>query len=384
MSVYGSLKMNEHPLAKHLEFVQGLNCVISGNLSNSSAQALSVAQLCALANQDSSIVLGQALQYAPLKGDENLRCRIAAFHQRFNNHQVKLTAEHVLTFCGAQEALSAIYKLLLKPGDEVVVLSPNYPSLTDMVYKCGCVVKRINLSAENCWQPSFEDFRSNINSKTKLIVLNSPHNPTGAVIDSTMNDKVLALAQQLNCYIIADDVSQASNYNNLSLAHRFLDYNKAIIVSVMSKSLGLAGLRVGWVVSQNLSLLKNLLSIKSYGSICCSFLDEQLSLLALTHYEKIIDRNNTIIKSNIDRFEEFINQHHSQFSWIPPQAGILALVEYKGMIPIENWAKKVALESGILLLPSRLFGLDANYFRLGLGQNNFKHLIQKLSNHIKS
>jgi len=366
-------------LPAHIAFTQGLTSPINESLSHSSAQSLTVKQLCALAETDFTSLADISLDYASLRGELKLRKQIALFHQHLNCHEVHLDENNVLNFCGAQEGLAAIYQLLLEENDEVVVVTPCYPSLITMVEQRGAIVRSITLSADKNWQLSIDDFKNQVNQHTKLIVLNSPHNPTGSIIDSYLADEILALAQAFDCYVIADDVAQASNYRGLPLAHRFLDYEKALVVGVLSKSFGLSGIRVGWVVSRNQHLLNELLVIKSYGSICCSVVDEHLALIAFEHKDKIITDNNRQILANIALFENFIKQHQSLVSWQPPQAGILALVEMKNEKNLEGWAQQVAEQTGILILPAILFGLTGGYFRLGLGKSNFKQTLNRFS-----
>jgi len=373
-------KVSQSPLLPaHIAFTQGLTCTIHESLSHSSAQSLSVGQLCALSATDFTPLTEISLDYASLKGSVKLRSQISHFHQHLNQHEGQLDEKNVLTFCGAQEGLAAIYQLLLEENDEVVVVTPCYPSLSTMAEQRGAIVKSISLSAETDWQLSIDDFKQRVNQRTKLIVLNSPHNPSGSIIDSDLADEILALAQAFDCYLIADDVAQASNYHHLSLAHRFLDYEKALVVGVLSKSFGLSGIRVGWVVSRNLSLLNEILVIKSYGSICCSVVDEHLAIMAFEHKDEIIENTNRQILANIALFENFVEQHQSLVSWQSPQAGILALVEIKNVTKIEAWAQQVAEQTGILILPATLFGLTGNYFRLGLGKSNFEQTLNCFS-----
>jgi aspartate/methionine/tyrosine aminotransferase len=366
-------------LPAHIQFTQSLACPIEGSLSDSTAQSLTLGQLCLLSNVSPDKLTHVELSYASLKGCAELRKYIAQFHQNLNHHHTKLDENNVLTFCGAQEALASIYQCILVPSDEIIVVTPNYPSLTNMAENLGCIIKTINLSADNKWQLNIDDFKTRITNKTKLIVLNSPHNPTGSVIDSDLAEEILSLAKEYDCYLLADDVSQASNYNDLALSHCFLDYEKSVVVSVMSKSFGLAGIRIGWAVSKNKKLLARLLGVKCMSSICCSVVDEYTALLALKQSEKIINRNNQLIKENIKVFQNFVDEHKELFSWYPPQAGILAIVEVKSDMPIEVWARELADQTGILVLPATLFSLPGNYFRLGLGKNNFKYLLEKLS-----
>jgi len=376
-------------LPKHIEFIQSLACDIFGNLSNSSAQSLTVQELVNLSGNNIDNFLDLPLNYASIKGCPILRKLIVNFHQKLNLHQTKLSFDNVLTFCGAQEALSALYQFILqskeatRAGENVIVVSPNYPSLTIMAQHRGYEVRGIRLSENQKWQLTIDDFKANVDNNTRLIVLNSPHNPSGQVIETELADEILALAKSFDCYLIIDDVSQATNYNDLSLAHHFLDYEKAFVVSVMSKSFGLAGLRLGWVVSQNQKALESLLIIKSYQSICCSVVDEALAKLAFITSEKIIKNNNCVVIDNIMYFQRFVEQHSQLLSWHKPQAGLLAIVEYKLSEPIEDFAKKLAQATGILILPTSLFGLPGNYFRLGLGQKNFKSILDKFSQFIE-
>jgi aspartate/methionine/tyrosine aminotransferase len=150
----------------------------------------------------------------------------------------------------------------------------------------------------------------------------------------------------------------------------------------MSKSFGLAGIRIGWAVTKNEELLANLLAIKTQSSICTSIVDEKLAELALGNYAEIISRNNHIIKCNISLFQQFIDINQQHFSWHPPQAGMLALVKCHTEIPIMEWAEQLAEKSGILIYPAHLFGLEGPYFRLGLGGLNFPKMLGELQQFI--
>ncbi|NQZ81609.1 MAG: aminotransferase class I/II-fold pyridoxal phosphate-dependent enzyme [Colwellia sp.] len=374
--------MDEYKLSlpAHIAFSQSTTTKITHNLSNSCAQSMTVNELCSLAEKSIGDI---DLSYAPLLGDIELRKAIVSYHNQINHADFDLEHNNVLTFCGAQEALSAIYKSLLTRDDEVVVFTPCYPSLTSMVKASGAMVKCLELRAENNWQIDFNQLEYVVNDKTKMIVINSPHNPTGSIVDSQTADKILALAKKYQCYLLADDVSQATNYQKLALSHNYLSYEKSIVVSVMAKSFGLAGLRIGWVITKNALLLKELLAIKSYGSICCSAIDEQLSLLALNNSEKIFKRNNDIIQQNIEHFQLFIDNNEDYFSWCPPQAGVLAVVELLMEQSVVDWAKTLAEKSGLLILPCSLFGLSGNYFRLGLGQKDFLQGLRSLEKSLR-
>ena len=376
--------MPAYLLPKHIAYSQSLASYVKDNLSDSTTQALTLGELCRLGAGDLTIgdISATPLSYAPVQGDKRLRQEIAQFHQSLNCHNRALDADHVVTFSGAQEALSAIYQTVLRAGDEIVVLTPSYPSLVSMAESMGVVVREIALCTDNAWQVNIEAFKQVVNDHTRLIVLNSPHNPSGCIIDTTLAAQILQLAQHYQCYLLSDDVSQASNYHRLALAHGYLDYPKSIVVGVMSKSLGLGGLRIGWAVTPNNDLLESLIAIKALGSICCSKVDEKLACLALQNSAEIIATNNQIIIDNIRLFTAFVARYPDKFSWQPPQAGILALVEVKNIESITSWSRTLAKQSGVLTLPSKLFGLKGNYFRLGLGQKSFARTLDKLEHYL--
>ncbi|WDD98561.1 aminotransferase class I/II-fold pyridoxal phosphate-dependent enzyme [Thalassomonas actiniarum] len=368
-------------LPAHIAYSQGLNTEITFNLSNSCAQALTVAELCQLADKNLAEL---SLTYAPLSGSVALRQEIVHFHQTLNRKSYPFDQDNVLTFCGAQEALAAIYTSLLSPGDEIVVFTPNYPSLVTMAQAMGVKVNAIPLQEADSWRMDMEQLAAKVNDNTRLIVINSPHNPTGSIIDSEAAKQVLVLAKKHHCYLLADDVTQASNYDDLSLAHDYLSYEKSLVVGVMSKSFGLAGLRIGWVLSPDKNLLAQLLSVKAYGSICTSAVDEQLAVMALQHSDNILTRNNHIISDNIRHFQRFVDSNAGLFSWQPPQAGIMTLVKSHLKRPIKDWGPDLARKHKLLLLPANLFGLEGECFRLGLGQLDFPGALALLQDFVDS
>jgi aspartate/methionine/tyrosine aminotransferase len=368
-----------HRLPEHIAFSRQLSSYITDNISDSTAQSLTLAQLCELSSTD---VTQTELSYASVQGSSTLRAAIVAFHKSLNSHAQQLSVDDAISFSGAQEALFAIYQSVLSPGDEIVVVTPCYPSLISMAESLGVKVKKISLAQSNDWKISLEDFSQLVNRNTRMIVLNSPHNPTGSIIESVLAEQILQLAQKYNCYLLSDDVSQASNYAELDLAHRYLDYQNSIIVGVMSKSFGLAGVRIGWAVTPNKMLMQNLVAIKTQNSICCSVTDESLALIALQNSEQILARNNKIIADNIIVFQHFIAQHTALLSWQPPQAGILALVQVRNIQSMTQWSTALAKSTGILALPSELFGLSGHYFRLGLGQKNFSKVLTKFAEYL--
>lgn len=364
---------------KHLAFMQSLNTEITLNLSDSCAEGLNLDELLAL---DPDTLSNVSLGYAPIKGSLLLRQQIARFHSQ--GLSAAFNADNVATFCGAQEAIFALMSSILSADDEVIVFTPCYPSLEHLPKVLGAKVHTIALQEKQHWQYDIEALQQLVNSRTRLIIINMPHNPTGSVLNQQQASAICQMAANVGSYILADEVALQGYSKSEPLRSLFSEYDKTIHFGVMSKSLGLAGIRIGWAITQDKALLQKMLSVKSYGSICGSAVDEQLARIALLHSEMILARNNQQIRDNIAHFERFMTAYKGLFSWHPPQAGSLALVKFNHAMPIELFAQELANAQQTLILPSRLFGLTGNYFRLGFGRKNFQEGIERLASFIDS
>lgn len=363
-------------LPAHIEFVQSLGVAITDNLSDSCGESLTYGQLLALADSHFNKL---PLSYANLRGNELLKNEIVKLHQGELYH---LDKTNVLTFAGAQEALQAIYQSILTPNDDVVLCAPSYPSLYQMAVQLSNQVHTIDLSFECKWQYDVNDIAARITDNTKLVVINSPHNPTGACFKPDECEALIALLTKHDVWLLLDEVSAFSNDNHKSSLASLLAYNKTIALSVMSKSFGLAGVRLGWLLCHQQSLLTQLLAQKCYGSICTSAVDEQLAIIALQNKDVILSTNNELIFHNKKLFSQFIAKHSSLFSWHKPKQGILTTVKCHFNEPVEQWCTALAQQTGILLLPTSLFGLEGNYVRLGLGKKSFAKSLERLDNYL--
>jgi aspartate/methionine/tyrosine aminotransferase len=373
---------------KHLAYLTGLRKRLSKplqyNLSDSCCESLSFAQLLAF---DKTNTLDQLdLGYATIPGSPALRQAIATIHQRVLPNPQVIDADNVAVFCGAQEALFATFNALNSQTEstasEAIILTPCYPSILAVPEQLGVTVKAVELSFDNQWQFTIDDIKARLSNNTRFIVLNSPHNPTGAVMPRELAQEIVTLAREQGIYLISDEVSvlsthQESDKVELDIHHPLLAYEKTIAIGVMSKSFGLGGVRIGWAVTQDKALLQRLLDIKGYTSICSSATDEHLATIAINNHQQIIKRNNHIIKTNLAAFSQFIETNGNRFEWHPPKGGILTLVKSNLVIDIHQLAEKLAVEHQVLILPGDLFDIEGNYFRLGLGQSNFVEGLQR-------
>jgi len=371
----------------HLSYVNQLRArltqPLTSSLSDSSAAPLNVAQLLSLDSNAQQQLHNLNLGYASMQGSQLLRQAIIQLHQ---GHcvQTQLKPDLVATFSGVQEALFTCFNALLQPNDEIIAFTPNYPSLTALPQQLGAKVQTIDLQFDNAWQFDVDQLRQLINPRTRVIVVNFPHNPTGAMISSSQAKQIIELANLHGLYILADEVSIFSNVNNQMISYPWLDYPKSISFSVMSKSFGLAGIRVGWAISQDQTLIERMLQIKGYLSICGSASDEVLATTAINCKEQILNRNNQIISDNINAVDKLITNSHGQLKWHRPSAGIMTIVQTNLSIDVNQLAEKLAFNHQTLMLPGNLFGIKGDFFRLGLGglevTKNVENLVSLIAN----
>lgn len=293
--------------------------------------------------------------------------------------------DNILVFTGAEEAIYITMQVMLKPNDHVVILTPCYQSLKEIPKAAGANITEISLDWENNhWSFNLEKFKTAVTDQTKLVILNFPHNPTGFHPNQALFKTIMDIIKQHDAYLFSDEVYRLSEQNPADCLPNAVDcYEKAISLGVMSKSFGLPGLRIGWLVSQDKSLLHDCASYKNYTSICNSAPSEILSLIALRNKEHILKRNLEIAKNNLNLLDSFFNQYAIAYDWYRPTAGFISFPRLKLDIPIDQYAKKLIDEEGVIILPGTLFDNSNNHFRLGFGRRHLPQALSKLEHFTK-
>lgn len=338
----------------------------------SDAESMGMAELLEMANQEelklwNSLKLG----YTEVQGHPLLRRAIAQYLYQ------GLNAENIFTFAGAEDAIFCALTALCEPQDHVIVVTPCYQSLLEVPKSRGCSVTQVVLREEQGWQLNIEEIRSAIIPQTKAVVINFPHNPTGQILTPALQQALVDLLREQNIWLFADEVylglsPDASPQKLLPVA---LLYERAISLGVMSKSFGLAGLRIGWVACQNVKILSAIGSIKHYTSICNSAPAEILALIALRNKDKLWERNNAIIQNNFALLGDFLDRHSTMFSWVPSGGGCTGLIRYRGNMGIEEFCNRVIKEAGVLLLPATVYGMQEPFFRIGFGRASMPEVL---------
>ena len=319
----------------------------------------------------------QWLGYMETQGNPLLREEVTRLYQN-------ITSDDVLIHVGAQEAIFIFMNVVLKKGDHVIVHWPCYQSLFEIANSLGCAITKWEGKEENGWELDIEFLNQNIRKNTKVIIINCPHNPTGYLMSKEKLLRIVDIARKHDIILFSDEVYRFLEYNGKDLLPGACDlYKNAVSVGVMSKTFGLAGLRIGWAATKNKDIYKKMASLKDYTSICASAPSEFLATLALRNKGKIIKRNLKIILNNIKILNEFFEKHKDLFHWQQPRAGPIALPRLKVRQDAQRFCVDLLEKKGVLLLPSNHYDFGKRHFRIGFGRKNMPECVEKLEEYLR-
>ena len=216
-----------------------------------------------------------------------------------------------------------------------------------------------------------------ITPQTRLIIVNSPHNPTGHLFSLEDWQRLIELAARQDIILFADEVYKYLEHEQAPLPWACDLYENAISLGVMSKSFGLPGLRIGWIATRNTDIFQAMAAFKDYTTICNSAPSEFLATLALRHRSRILERNRSLIKNNLYLLDRFFARHQEKLEWLPPQGGPIAFPAFREPVSVTDYAEKMAAQSGILLLPGSCYDYDDRHFRIGFGRANFPEALHR-------
>lgn len=341
----------------------------------SDCESMSVGDLVAM-EPDASAALEQLwLGYTESQGDLRLRERIAALYEH-------IETDHILVYTGGEEPIFSVMNVLLNRGDHVIVHYPCYQSLWEIAGAIGCDVTPWKTSHESNWTLDLDTLRKHIRPTTKLVVINCPHNPTGYTMPKGEFQELVALSQKHGFIIFSDEVYRFLEYREEDRLPALCEIDdRGISLGVMSKSFGLAGLRIGWIATRNIPVLNELAAFKDYTTICNSAPGEFLATIALKHVNRIIVRNREIIRKNLSLLYDFFDDYAHRFSWIPPTAGPIAFPRLMDG-NIETFCRDLVERAGVLLLPGTVYDPGSNHFRIGFGRLNMQKCLQRFRTYL--
>jgi aspartate/methionine/tyrosine aminotransferase len=337
------------------------------NLTASDAQTMSLAELLEMADDDGrarweSLDLG----YTETYGLPALREAVAA---TYNN----VAADDVLCFAGAEEAIYLAMQVLLGPGDHAVVVTPNYQA-AETVPLSVCEVTGVALRPDDGWALDLDAVERALRPATRVVSVNFPHNPTGAVPDEQTWGRLVQLCDDGGIRLFSDEVYRGLELSPRQPLPQAADLSpSALSLGVLSKAYGLPGLRIGWVACRDRELLGRLERAKHYTTICSSAPSEILALIAVRARDRILSRNRRIVADNLPLFDEFFARFPGLFEWEPPQGGCVCFPRYLGPDGVEAMCTDLVQQEGVLLLPASIYrsaltSTPADRFRVGVGR----------------
>lgn len=342
-------------------------------LCSSDCQSFTIKEILELQESAESEFMDLYLGYTETRGHPALRQTIANLYENIDESQI-------IVFAGAEEGVFCALNAILNKGDHYVVQHPNYQSLEEIPRSIGCEISQWKLSHHNHWRCDLDFLNNAVTSQTKAIALINPHNPTGALMTKGEIDNVIAIASRNDAYIFSDEVYRLSEYNEENALPALCDiYEKAISLGVMSKSLGLPGLRIGWIATRDKTAFDKIAQIKDFITICNSAPSEFLATIALENVKKISTRNLGIIQSNLSLLDQFFNQYQDIVRWVRPQAGPISLAEIIPSIDMGEFCMNLRDKEGVLLLPGSIFDYNNQHFRLGFGRQNMPEALDRFS-----
>jgi aspartate/methionine/tyrosine aminotransferase len=341
------------------------------HLTASDAQSLRLSDLLALASaQDRERFDQLHLGYTETFGSKPLLSEIAKTYD-------SLTEKDLLCFAGAEEGIYVAMRVLLEPGDHCIVVTPNYQA-AETIPLSICEVSGVPLDANDNWSLDIDLIRAALRPNTKLISINFPNNPTGAIPPHATFNALVELCRSRGIWLFSDEVYRLIERQPSHRIPQAADvYERGISLNVMSKSYGLPGLRIGWIACQDRKFLLNCEQYKHYLSICNSGPSEILAEIALKARDAILARNRDIVDHNLALLDRFFADFPDLFDWRRPDGSCVAFIPYKGNDGVERFTEKLIEESGVLLLPSSIYRSDLgpvpeDYFRIGFGRNNME------------
>jgi len=311
------------------------------------------------------------LGYTESTGSPELRQAIAGLYGQ-------VSADQILVHAGAEEAIFNFMHTVLEPGDEVVVHAPRYQSLGEVARSIGASVISWEANPGKGWSLDIDFLKDRLTPKTRAVVINVPHNPTGFLPDPEFMTALSELSDQNGFVVFSDEVYRGLEYDSSDRLPAFTDINsRAVSLGVMSKTYGLAGLRIGWIATRNQALYDMMAAFKDYTTICNSAPSEFLATLALEHHASIAAQNMSIIQDNLQRLQAFFDGHTDLFSWQAPKAGPIAFPQYLGG-NVTDFCRELVEQAGVLLVPGGFFGHNGECFRIGFGRKNLPACLERL------
>lgn len=337
---------------------------VAWNLSESGVHPLRVEEL-ADTPELRTAVLRQELGYTQTNGTLDLRAAIAALYP-------DATPEHIEVTNGGSEANLIVLWHFVEPGDEVVMMMPNYMQARGLLRGLGATVRPWALAggeSEGRWRPDIAALESIVTVHTKLIFICNPNNPTGARFTASELDAIGRIAGRAGAWVVSDEIYRGAELDGVETPTAWGRYERTIVTSGLSKAYGLPGLRIGWVVGPP-PVAEDLWGLHDYTSIAPGAINDRLARVALApgRRERLLARTRGIIGANYPTVKRWIDKRAPHVAHVRPEAGAIVFVRYDHAINSTALVERLRDEQSVLVVPGDHFDMDG-YLRIGFGSD---------------
>lgn len=321
------------------------------NIAETCVDSISMDELFALTGENKEKFLTQLcarrLSYGDIEG-------LPVFRKGVCKLYTSLGMEHIVPTHGASGANHHVFYSLISPGDRIVSIMPTYQQLYSIPESYGADVRILQLRREDRYLPDIDALRRLVTPATKLICLNNPNNPTGALMPESVLREIIDMARSVDAWILCDEVYRHLSQEDMWCPSIADLYEKGISVSSMSKVFSMAGLRLGWIATHDRDVIKSCLSHRDYNLVSCGVVDEMLAAVALKHSDVMLKRSRKIVRENLQILDRWVNSE-PHVSYVKPQAGTTALVYYDLDMPSYAFCEEMYQKTGAFVTPGDCF-----------------------------
>lgn len=323
------------------------------NLAETCVASLTIAELLEITGRNSddlSALLSMKMTYGAIPGSDRLRSAIAALYET-------KTPTDVIVAHGAIGANMLVHKTLVERGDKVVAVVPTYQQHYSIPASIGADIHHLWLRPENGYLPDLDELRAMVKGGVKLIAMNNPNNPTGALIERPMLEEIADIARETDAWILCDEVYRGLNQTGDGFTASIADiYEKAISTGGMSKAYSLAGLRLGWAAGSP-EVVEAISVHRDYDTISVGLIDDHFAAMALEGKDRILARSHAITRGNLAIVEDWVAAEPS-ITWTKPKSGTTTLLTYAADTPSREFCVDLLRETGVMFTPGSAFGME--------------------------
>lgn len=329
------------------------------NLAETCVESLTIGELLQLAGKndtDLSELLPMKMTYGAIEGSDRLRRAISGQYD-------KQAVENVLVTHGTIGANMLVHKTLVERGDRVVAVVPTYQQHYSIPASIGAEVYQLKLREEDGFLPDLDALRDLVTPDNKLIAINNPNNPTGALMDRAMLEEIAAIAREADAWILCDEVYRGTDQHGDGMTTSIADiYEKGISTAGMSKAYSLAGLRLGWIAAPT-EVLEAVSIHRDYDTISVGMIDNHFAALALENRDKVLARSQAITRGNLAVLEAWVAQE-PRISWVKPKSGTTALLKFDLPMSSRDFCVDLLKKTGVMFTPGSALNMEG-YVRVG-------------------